>query len=169
VSQGPWPAGPCARLSRPHNQPKPNSPPPINPHQAHAGIIVPPTCPVTAGPLSHIDVRVRNEQVLPIDLQHHTPILVQGDQTSPLGLCLSPSNGHAAYVLSLAPPSLPYPSAHIWLTMLAMGFPIPGILIPQCFVADNQYVFRILLLHRFGEGKAPRNDGLAIDDDDLVM
>jgi hypothetical protein len=50
VSQGPWPAGPCGRLRRPHSQSKANRPLAIKPHQAHAGITVPPTWPVTAGP-----------------------------------------------------------------------------------------------------------------------
>jgi hypothetical protein len=40
-----------------------------------------------------IDARFGNEHVLAVDLPHHEPVLVQGDQTPPLGLRLPPSIG----------------------------------------------------------------------------
>src|SRR5882672_2291896 len=40
-----------------------------------------------------INARFGNEQVLAVHLQHHKPILVERDQTPPLGLRLSPSIG----------------------------------------------------------------------------
>jgi hypothetical protein len=40
-----------------------------------------------------IDSHFRNEQVLPVHFQHHEPFLVKGEQSPPLGLCLSTSIG----------------------------------------------------------------------------
>ena len=70
---------------------------------------------------------------------------------------------------SPAPSSLTRPSPHIPLTVLRVRLPVLGVLISQCLVPDDQHVFGILLLRRFGEVKTAREDGLAVDDHHLIM
>jgi hypothetical protein len=53
--------------------------------------------------------------------------------------------------------------------MLPMRFPILGILGGKGLIADEQEVFRVFLLSRFGEVKASSDDGFAVNDDDFAM
>jgi hypothetical protein len=67
------------------------------------------------------------------------------------------------------PPLLAHPTAHIRLAMLGVRLPVLRILRRQRLVSDDQEVLRIFLLGGFREIETPRDEGLAVDDDDLVM
>ena len=53
--------------------------------------------------------------------------------------------------------------------MRPMRVPVLRVLCGQCFVADDQHVFRVLFLRRLREIERPRDDNLAVDDHHLVM
>ena len=53
--------------------------------------------------------------------------------------------------------------------MLAMRLPILRVLCRHSGIPDDHEILRILVLRRVGEVEAARDDGLTIDDDDLIM
>lgn len=66
-------------------------------------------------------------------------------------------------LLPAAPPSPPYSSAHIGLTMLRMRLPVLRVLRGECGIPNDQEVLGVLFLGRLGEIEAASEDGFAID------